>query len=1054
MTEEGLFEQARQASPAERIALLARECAGNPALRLRLEARLEADARPNRTVDAPAQGTGEYRTSFDQAGAVIAGRYTLVEPVGEGGMGEVWVARQSEPVKRKVALKLIKAGMDTKAVLQRFEAERQALALMDHPNIAKVLDGGMTTERRPFFAMELVNGLPLTRFCDEARLGIRERLELFVTVCQAVQHAHQKGVIHRDLKPSNILVTVLDGKPVPKVIDFGVAKAIGGRLTEESLATQFGAVVGTFEYMSPEQAGYAAGDVDTRTDVYSLGVILYELLTGLKPLDSDRLKQAVVTEMIRIIREEEPSKPSTRLSTDASAPSLAASRHTEAKKLAALLRGELDWVVMRCLEKQRDRRYETASALARDVQRYLADEPIEARPPSAAYRLHKFVRRHRVAVWAGMLVGLSLMVGLAGTGVGFLWALRERNRANEEAVRALAAEGDANRRAAELADVADFQAAQLSMVRPALMGERLRERVLAESVRALERAAPAEAERAAAMAGVTNTLAAVDFTNLARNALCENVLDPALATVDERFSGQPLVKARLCHSLGRTLLDLGLPEASAKPTRGALEIRRRELGPEHPDTLTSQALLGMVLIQQGRHEEAEACLKEALAGRQRVLGADAPGTIYTLSGLANLYYRQDRLDEAEAAGREAVERGRRALGLENLETVTAIDQLALVLRRRGKNAEAEPLAREAVAIARRIHGDAHRDTLTAVSNLGLLLLWQNRHEEAEHFLKEALEGRRRTLGEDDPDTLQACFLLGSLMRITGRADDATRYLEAALAGQERTLGEENPQTINTRIQLAVVKLEGGQLDLAEQLFRQVLDVCRRSQGGASRDTLMAQGYLATVLSRRGRPAEAEALLRAVLENRRKSLGGDHPDTLTSVFKLGDALLEQGRRAEAEPLLREAAAGRRRVLPAEHLDRLQSEAKLGALLFARGELGEAEPLLREAAAGFARKAGKDHWRTGDARLVLGRVRTGLGRFAEAERELVEAERVLSSARLVPPGRYKECVEALVALYESWDKAEPGQGRGADAAAWKVKLELLKSPMRPIPDGNEH
>ena len=342
---------------------------------------------------------------------VIAARYTLVEKIGDGGMGEVWVAKQTEPVKRRVALKLIKAGMDSKAVLQRFEQERQALALMDHPHIAKVLDGGLTRERRPFFVMELVNGLPLTRFCDEAKLGIRERLEVFTPICQAVQHAHQKGIIHRDLKPSNILVTIVDGKPVPRVIDFGVAKATSGRLTDASLSTQFGAVIGTLEYMAPEQAGFAGEDVDTRADIYSLGVILYELLTGLRPLDAARLRKAALTEMIRIIKEEEPSKPSTRLSTDASGPSLAALRHTEPRKLAALLRGELDWVVMKCLEKQRDRRYETASGLARDIQRYLADEPVEARPPSAGYRLRKYARKHRRLLATTAAFGVLLVLG-------------------------------------------------------------------------------------------------------------------------------------------------------------------------------------------------------------------------------------------------------------------------------------------------------------------------------------------------------------------------------------------------------------------------------------------------------------------------------------------------------------------------------------------------------------------------------------------------------------------------------------------------------------------
>src|SRR5262245_57605494 len=430
-----LFLAALERPPGERPAYLEAACGGDAVLRGQVEALLRAHDQPGAFLSEAGPPTAADATgppAGGAAGAVIAGRYTLLQRLGEGGMGEVWVARQTEPVKRQVALKLIKAGMDSRAVLARFEAERQALARMDHPHIARVLDGGLTPDRRPFFVMELVNGLPLTRFCDEARLGIRARLELFVAVCQAVQHAHQKGVVHRDLKPANILVTLIDGHGVPKVIDFGVAKATAGRLTDETLSTQFGAVVGTLEYMAPEQAGFAGEDIDTRADIYSLGVILYELLTGLRPIDAQRLKQAAFTEMVRIIKEEEPSRPSTRLSTDASAPSLAALRQTEPRKLAALLRGELDWVVLRCLEKARDRRYETASGLARDVQRYLADEPVEARPPSAGYRLGKFLKRNKGQVLAAALVLLALVGGIVGTTLGLFEARRQEQEAKRQ----------------------------------------------------------------------------------------------------------------------------------------------------------------------------------------------------------------------------------------------------------------------------------------------------------------------------------------------------------------------------------------------------------------------------------------------------------------------------------------------------------------------------------------------------------------------------------------------------------------------------------------------
>jgi serine/threonine protein kinase len=430
------------ADPAERAVYLDRECGKEAELRARVEALLRANDAAPLPEPGPADGTATFAPDTpaapgpttdhprkdEKAGSVIAGKYTLVELIGEGGMGSVWRARQTEPVKRFAAVKLIKAGMDSKQVLARFEAERQALALMDHPNIAKVLDGGLH-EHRPFFVMELVKGEPITDFCDARKLTPKERLELFVPVCQAIQHAHQKGIIHRDIKPSNVLIALYDDKPVVKVIDFGVAKATGGTLSEHTIDTGFDAVVGTPQYMSPEQATFNNLDIDTRSDVYALGALLYELLVGSPPFARKDLKKAGLLEILRVVREEEPRRPSAKLSTAEALPSLSANRGTEPKKLTSLLRNELDWIVMKALEKDRARRYETANGFAADVLRYLSGEAVQAHPPSTAYRLKKFVKRYKGQVIAASVVFLALVAGIVGTTLGLLEAKRQEGNA-------------------------------------------------------------------------------------------------------------------------------------------------------------------------------------------------------------------------------------------------------------------------------------------------------------------------------------------------------------------------------------------------------------------------------------------------------------------------------------------------------------------------------------------------------------------------------------------------------------------------------------------------
>jgi eukaryotic-like serine/threonine-protein kinase len=595
------------------------------------------------TQDFSAKQSFETMSSFEVPQTY--GPYRLIEEIGFGGMGSVWRAEQSEPIRREVALKIIKAGMDTKAVIARFENERQALAMMDHPNIAKVLDAGVTPTGQPFFVMELVKGLPLTKFADEAKLTTNERLELFVLICNAIQHAHQKGIVHRDLKPANILVTSIDGRPVPKVIDFGVAKAIGGNLLDESIETQFGAVIGTLEYMSPEQAGYAGVDIDTRADIYSLGVVLYELLTGLRPIDRTRLKAAGIGEMIRVIKEDEPSKPSTRLSTNEALPSLAATRRIDPRKLTALLKGELDWVIMKCLEKSRDRRYETANGLGRDIQRFLAGETIEARPASTSYRLSKFVRRNKGLVIATSLVTLTLLAGILGTSLGMLEANHQRNRAEEKAEEADKARIEETQQRL-LAQTANQQALDAlesftSGLMKDLLGSRaeinaVERKVLIDALKQWETFANSKGDSIEAQkmrAQGANNLALIQF----RLGMMQEAVESDQRAVDiskNLFDNHPDDKEfqkRLAinyHHLGRSLQETGRRADAAVNFQNAVELftTLSDHDPTDNDARSRLARawisVGHVRRDLGNYDDSVAAYSQALEVQQELIDRD------------------------------------------------------------------------------------------------------------------------------------------------------------------------------------------------------------------------------------------------------------------------------------------------------------------------------------------------------------------------------------------------------------------------------------------------
>lgn len=630
----------------------------------------------------PSHTNSDRLAKYYTKGTLIGdGKYRLESLIGEGGMGSVWVAEQREPMRRRVALKLIKPGMDSRQVLHRFEAERQALAAMDHPNIARVFDAGLTERDHPFFVMELVNGANLTAFCDEAHLTVRERLEIFCQIAQAIQHAHHKGVLHRDLKPSNILVTIIDGKPVPKIIDFGLAKVIGSEL--ESAATGFGMVVGTMEYMAPEQAGYSGQDVDTRADIYSLGVILYELLTGLKPFDSDRIASAAIDEVLRIIKTEEPIRPSIRLSSSVTAESSAQLRRTEQSTLSGLLRKELDWVVMKALEKDRNRRYDSAKVFSEDIQRYLTGEPVTAHPPSLAYRLRKFIGKRRLAVMAASLVVLAMLVGLAGIIAGFIKA--------KQSERIAIAESKAKENA-----LVEMQNAQLKQ-------EQARRQALQALRSMTDEFIGAEIAREAELSIKDKTY----LKNIIRQ------FDAFSDSASEDQEGRA-IRADARVRVGRVYSYLGDQTTAETQLRDAL-VLWTQLMEEDPNDeqyqiglASCRRTLGSILIELGQNTEAEFLKRAALAfwRESSEKNQNRPSQLPYASSLmdvASLCYRQLRFEEAEELYLEAIqilETYTRSPG--NRERLASgLNSLAAVYERTGRMAESKQLRDRSLSLRRR-----------------------------------------------------------------------------------------------------------------------------------------------------------------------------------------------------------------------------------------------------------------------------------------------------------------------------------------------------------------
>jgi eukaryotic-like serine/threonine-protein kinase len=1057
----------------------------------RLSARIstvESRPEPRSMAPDPAESVG--------LGTTIAGRYKLVEPLGEGGMGTVYMAQQIEPVKRLVAIKLIKPGMDSRLILARFEAERQALALMDHPGIARVLDAGNTELGRPFFVMELVKGTPITRYCDDYKLNPRERLELFIQVCQAVQHAHQKGVIHRDLKPSNILVARYDGRPVPKVIDFGVAKAAGQVLTDKTLVTGFGALVGTPEYMAPEQAEMNQLDIDTRSDVYSLGVLLYELLTGNTPLTRQRLRRAALLEVLRLIREEDPPKPSTRLSSADAPPSIAADRAMEPRRLANLVRGELDWIVMKTLEKDRSRRYETADALARDIQRYLADEPVEAGRPSANYRLRKLARKYRGPLRLVVAVATLLVVA------SFV-SIRQARLAGIAARAAVIAAGET---------------------------KKALDRVVEEEAKAKEELATREAVQRFFLKTVfaAGRPEGLDGA-LGIGVTLRRAIDAAVPSIAGAFGDRPLIEAAVRDGLGDTYLAVGEPRLAVEQYEQTLRLRTAELGPDHRDTLRSDISLAAAYQEAGRtrealelYEKTLAVLKTALgpddldtmrcmnglaviysntpnrakegiplhrdllAVRNAKLGPDHPDTLLSMNNLASAYLRDEQNEQATVLFEQTLALRRVRLGPNHPDTLASLHNVALATRINGHLKEAVKLFEETLGLYRAKFGADHPATLrtarnlaesyaqagdlesavrtlrevvplyqaklgldhaqrlTVMSDLAIRLGQTDRSNEAIPLFKEVLDRKRAKLGPDDPDTLLTHHALGTIYLVDGREADAVREFGEILALRRARLGQAAPGTIQSINELAEAYYRDERLSDAVRLLEEHLPGIKAELGENHRKTLETMGNLASYHGYQGRFLEAVPSLEEVQRLRKANLGPDDSDTINGMYDLGIAYMKAGRPDRARPLLGDYLARQRKRFVAGDPRLAEISFKVGRAWLEHKAYAESEPLLRDALAIF------EKGRPGDVRIDVARSRLGgdllgQGRYAEAE-PLLKAgyegmrQRIAKIPRLEKTA-LPEAADWLSRLYEATGKPD-------EAAKWRVERAKYSS-RNPMP-----
>lgn len=795
------------------------------------------------TLDTSAGYTPSRDSSFAIPGPI--GPYRLMRKLGEGGMGQVWLAEQTAPLQRLVAIKLIRAGAADKILLERFESERQVLARMNHPAIAKVFDAGTTADGTPYFAMEYVPGIPITVYCDQKRLSIRQRLELFLKVCEGVQHAHQKAILHRDLKPANILVNEIDGKPAPHIIDFGIAKALEGRDPLATLFTRAGHFIGTPVYMSPEQADLDVRDVDTRSDVYSLAVILYELLTGSLPFDPTQWLSELRQEQFRKLYDQDPSAPSIQYrkatTTQAdTATQTAKLRSTEPQQLVGELHGDLDWITLKALERDRSRRYGSPSEFAADLQRFLNNEPVTARPASRAYRLQKYVRRHR----AGVAIAAAALLLLVGFSV--------------------------------------LQAIQIRRIREE------RDRTAHER------------DRANRIAGFMTRMFKVSDPSQARgnSITAREVLDKASKEIDTGLAKDPETQAQMMDTMGDVYESLGLYPQAEELDRRALEIRKHTLGANHRDTIVSMRHLANALQDQSKYPEEEQLLRTAVDLSRKQFGPSDTDSLQTAKKLGDFLREESRYPEAEAVLRQGLVDLRNNKDSDKKLLAGFHTNLAICFAYEGKFADAESNFREVYDLDRKRLGDEDPDVLRDLSNIGSILLQEEKFTEGEATFRQVVEAKRRILGPEHPDTLLSMGNLALALALQKRYAEAEPIYRQVLEIKTKKLGPDNYSTLVTKQQLADDLHQLHHDAEAEQLYRETLDAERRVLGPEQSDTLLTQHALADILATQHHYAEAETLYRQTLAQQTKVLTAHHPNTAHTECALAQVLALQGKRDEA------------------------------------------------------------------------------------------------------------------------------------------------------------